>query len=113
MKNTVVFFSILMLFLIGFCARVALADDDPGKKIFLDSKCNTCHSVESQDIKKTMASSKAPDLSNVGADHNEEWLTKWMKKEVDLEGKKHSKTWSGSDDDLAKLVKWMATLKKS
>jgi cytochrome c551/c552 len=113
MKKSAILLSILVLFLVGFCARVALADDDPGKKIFLDNKCNACHSVDSQNIKKTMESSKAPDLSNVGAEKTEEWITKWLKKEVDIDGKKHPKTWSGTDDDLTTLVKWLGTLKKA
>jgi hypothetical protein len=113
MNKTILLLSVAILFLIGISAQLALADDAPGKKLFLDQKCNTCHSVESQGITKTMASSKASDLSDVGSKRTEEWLTKWMKKEQDVDGKKHSKTWSGTDADLTTLVQWMGTLKKS
>jgi hypothetical protein len=111
-NKTLLLLSVAILFLIGFSAQLALAEDAPGKKLFMEQKCNTCHSVESQQITKTMASSKASDLSDVGNKRTEEWMTKWMKKEVDIDGKKHTKGWTGKEEDLTTLVKWMATLKK-
>ena len=112
MNKTTLLLSIAILFLIGFSVQLAMAEDAPGKKLFLEQKCNTCHSIESQQITKTMASSKASDLSDVGNKRTEEWMTQWMKKEVDIDGKKHSKSWTGKEEDLTTLVKWMATLKK-
>jgi mono/diheme cytochrome c family protein len=95
------------------------AQEPAGKKVFLDSKCNMCHQVESQGIMKKGATSMVPpaeikggsDLSNVG-EKGGEWITKYLKKEVDLNEKKHSKTWSGKEEDLTALVKWLETLKK-
>jgi hypothetical protein len=80
-----------------------------------------CHQIESQGILKKSATSMTPpveikgppDLSYAGVgEKGEEWITKFLKKEVDLNGKKHAKTWSGKEEDLAALVKWLATLKK-
>jgi cytochrome c2 len=88
------------------------ADDAPGKKLFVDNKCNSCHSVDSQGIAKTMASSKAPDLSKVGADHDAAWFSKYLMKEETLNDKKHMKAWTGSKEDLETLTKWLETLKK-
>ena len=96
--------------------QVASSQEAAGKQLFLDKKCNMCHSVESQAIAKKGAASaekKVPDLSNIGGEHNAEWIGKFLKKEVDLEGKKHQKAWTGTDDEFKKLVDWLATLKKS
>jgi cytochrome c2 len=100
----------MVMVIIGF-AFPAQAEDPPGKKIFLTNKCNTCHSIESQGIEKTMKSAKGPDLSAVGAEHNAEWLTKYINKEETKNDKKHVKGWTGSKEDLQTLVKWLETLK--
>ena len=100
-----------ILIAIGFAIPVS-AEDPPGKKVFIDAKCNTCHSIETQGITKTMAASKAADLSTVGADHNAEWLTKYLMKEEAKNDKKHVKAWTGKKEDLETLVKWLETLKK-
>lgn len=116
MKRTVVLLGtaiVVFAFLVAF-APIAKGDDaaPSGAKLFVDKKCNTCHAIESQKIEKKMASSKAPDLSNVGATQNAEWITKWLNKEVDLEGKKHPATWSGKPEEQKALADWLATLKK-
>ncbi len=100
----------LVVFSFGLAFPVQ-AEDSPGKKIFMTSKCNTCHSIESQGVTKTLASSKAPDLSNVGSAHNAEWMAKYIKKEETKNDKKHVKGWTGTKEDLDTLVKWLETLK--
>jgi len=95
-----------------FFAMPVSADETAGKKIFLDNKCNTCHSIESQEIKKTLATSKAPDLSNVGAERKGDWIIEFLQKKVDLNGKKHMKAWTGKEEDLKTLAVWLETLKK-
>ena len=116
MKRTFVFLgtAILIFAFLASFAPIARGDDasmPAGQKLFMDKKCNTCHSIDSLKVEKKMASSKAPDLSNVGAKHDAEWITKWLNKEVDLEGKKHPATWSGTPEDQKTLVDWVATLK--
>ena len=93
--------------------KMTYADEPAGKKLFLDNKCNTCHSIESQDIKRTLASSKAPDLSTVGDTRDADWISQFLQKKVDLDGKKHSKGWTGKDEDLKTLSEWLASLKKA
>jgi mono/diheme cytochrome c family protein len=102
---------LLFAFLVSF-STLAAADDAAGQKLFLDKKCNTCHSVDSAKIEKKMASSKAPDLSDIGSTKDAAWITKWLNKEVELNGKKHMPTWSGTADEQKTLVDWVASLKK-
>ncbi len=103
--------AISLAFLVLFIS-IARAEDVPaGQKLFLDKKCNTCHSVDSVKITKKLATSKAPDLSNVGSERNAEWITKWLNKEVELNGKKHTPKWSGTPEEQKTLVEWVASLK--
>jgi cytochrome c2 len=97
-----------------FVTPVVFADEAKadGKKLFTDNKCNTCHSIQSQGIEKTMASSKAPDLSDVGSTRDAEWISQFLQKKVDDDGKKHPKGWTGSEADLKTLSDWLASLKK-
>jgi len=112
MKKVLAGIAILFVaFLVSF-SSVALADDAAAQKLFVDKKCNTCHSIESAKIEKKMASSKAPDLSDVGSTRNAEWITKWLNKEVELNGKKHMPTWSGTPEEQKTLADWLASLKK-
>lgn len=87
--------------------------DTEAKALFVDNKCNSCHSITKANVmrKGGTQSTKIPDLSSVGAKHDAEWLTKWLKKEVDLNGKKHTIPWKGTDDQLATLTTWLETLK--
>jgi len=89
---------------------------ESGKNIFLDNKCNKCHSIESQGIKHTSeppdgAKYPPPDLSDVGNRHNAEWMQKWLHKEVEQHDKKHMKKFTGPDDELKTLTTWLASLK--
>jgi len=85
-----------------------------GKSIFVAANCNTCHSIQSQGIRKagTGGETTSPDLSGVGLRHNADWISKWLQKQVALNGKKHLKKWKGSDGDLATLSGWLAGLKR-
>ncbi len=105
---------IIFVFVFSFGSLSIAADTatPAGQKLFMDKKCNTCHSIDSLKITKKMASSKAPDLSNVGAEKNAEWIAKWLKKEVDLNGKKHSAAFTGTPEETKTLSEWVATLKK-
>jgi len=81
------------------------------KQIFLDKKCMACHSVDALTIAKTNANSKAPDLSNIGSTADAAFFTKYLKKEVEHEGKKHGMAFKGTDDELAAVATWLASLK--
>ena len=86
-----------------------------GKTIFEQYKCAKCHTVESQGIKLNGSAPDGktpPDLSGAGLKHDASWLAKWLQKEEELNGKKHVKRFSGSDDELKVLAGWLAGLKK-
>ena len=114
---------IVILFLNnGNAADPQTAGAEPaGKKLFLDNKCNVCHPIEAAGVTKkgptaTAAASETkkgpPDLSTVGSTRAAEWITKYLKKEEAIEGKKHAKVYTGKDEDLKVLADWLASLKK-
>lgn len=101
--------------MIGAASINNLAVSSDGKTIFIENKCQNCHSVDALGIKRT-AEPKAgemipADLSGEGLKHNDVWFTKWLNKEVELEGKKHLKKFKGSSGDLDILSDWLGTLK--
>ncbi len=88
-----------------------------GAVIFEGQKCAKCHSVSSQGIERLGAAPSGggklpPDLSGVGLRHTSEWMQGWLKKEEEMNGKKHMKLFTGPDQDLKTLTSWLASLKK-
>jgi cytochrome c2 len=115
MKNFITL-TLLGVVTTGFFASGAwsLPDDPPGKIIFKDNKCGSCHSIKSQGIVKGGEDTKdkaAPDLSNAGTKHNAAWMSKYLLKKETLNDEKHLKKFKGSDEDLEVLTNWLATLK--
>lgn len=89
------------------------AEDGPdGEAIFLDQRCNLCHSVSSVGIEAKTSSEKmrGPDL--VDLDRDAEWLEGWLKKETEIDGEKHKKAFTGSDEELAALIDWLLAQQK-
>jgi mono/diheme cytochrome c family protein len=118
--KSMLLFAILGLTVGVLAARTATAAPRPaepaaggadGKAVFLAQKCSLCHSVQSAGIDRTVKSSKAPDLSNVGGEKDAAWIGKFLKKEVELNGKPHQKTFKGSDAEFNALVAWLSQLK--
>ncbi|MDP4198625.1 MAG: cytochrome c [Bacteroidota bacterium] len=87
-----------------------------GKAIFEQYKCSKCHTISSQGIEREgtppAGGKLPPDLSGVGLRHDAAWMTKWLLKEEEQNGKKHMKKFTGPDDELKTLTTWLATLKK-
>jgi len=87
----------------------------PGKAVFVDMKCSLCHSVDSLAIERKSKSekTKGPDLSAIGSEHDAAWLAKWLRHEIAAEdGKKHSKEWKGTPEQLQQVTEFLAALKK-
>jgi len=108
-------FATFML-MIGLAARPLNGTTD-GKSIFLTSKCNTCHAIQSLGIARTTVPTSStqkvpPDLSTVGSRHNADWISRWLQKKEELNGAKHLKMFKGTDEELASLSTWLSSLKK-
>ena len=130
MKKTTLYI-ITLIFSFGFVysSTVNAQTKSPnGLKIFKDNKCTKCHTISSlcigAKVKKVVKKEddgwgfdddeddvKAPDLSDVGLKFKAEWMSKWLRKKVKLEGKKHKRPFKGSKDELQELVTWLATLR--
>ncbi len=116
---------ILIVFILLFVSHVCIksliaAETEPaGKKLFIDSKCNICHSIQAQGIAKKGAAVKPgdkkapPDLSTVGDQRSADWIAKFVTKKETLNEKKHPKGWTGKEEDLKTLSEWLASLKKT
>ena len=103
---------VLALTVVAAFSTAAFAAD--GKAIFLAQTCNQCHSIDSQGVAKTSDKIKAPDLSNAAKlAESADWLKKFLKKEVDHNGKKHLREFKGTDEELDTVAKWLASLKTS
>ncbi len=111
MKNILIYLGLVITIvaLYGFAFTIADDKSDDGKKVFVDNKCNMCHTVTSAGIESKK--SDAVDLSTVGKDRTVEFLTKYLKKEAKLNDKDHKSSFKGTDEDLTKLVEWLSTLK--
>ena len=111
MKNIIIYLTLVVTIvaLYGFAFTLALNPENDGKKIFIDNKCNMCHTVNSVGIESKK--SDAVDLSSVGKDQSTEVLMKFLKKEGKINEKDHKTTFKGSDEDLKVLVDWLLTLK--
>ena len=111
MKNILIYLGLVITIvaLYGFAFTIADDKSDDGKKVFVDNKCNMCHTVTSAGIESKK--SDAVDLSTVGKDRTVEFLTKYLKKEAKLNDKDHKSSFKGTEEELTKLVEWLSTLK--
>lgn len=107
-----------------FWAGAQTADKEkapPGQEVFLQYKCNSCHSVEAQKIavKKSEDEedeadedeTEPPDLSGVGLEHDAAWMTGYLSKKEKLNDKLHRKKFRGKAPELKDLTAWLSTLK--
>ena len=111
MKNILIYLGLVITIvaLYGFAFTIADQSSDDGKTIFVNNKCNMCHTVTAAGIESKK--SDAVDLSTVGKDQTEEFLLKFLKKEAKLNDKDHKSSFKGNDEDFNKLVEWLVTLK--
>ena len=106
---------VLPLIVIALTAAPSRGDDAAGgKDLFVNSKCNTCHSIASQGIeaKTTSEKMKGPDLSDVGDKHDAKWIDGWLQHVEKKDGKVHKGQFKGTDAERQQLVSWLVSLKK-
>jgi CxxC motif-containing protein (DUF1111 family) len=112
MKNL----SIYLLFIFAIVAAYGFAyantpDELSGKKVFLDKKCDMCHTVVSENI--TSKKKDATDLSETGKELNTDFLSKYLNKKEKLNDKEHKTAFKGTDEELKVLSEWLESLKGS
>ncbi len=71
-----------------------------------------CHNVPAAGIERTVKSEKmaGPDLVNVKADAAT--LGKVLRRQQDVNGKKHPKEVKGSDEEINSVITWILAQKK-
>ena len=93
-----------------------------GKAIFVENKCNTCHTVQVAGVEKKKAATaesaeekksdrKPPDLSATGLERKPEWIAAYLMKTEAIKGEKHSRKFRGTAADLKVVSAWLSTLK--
>jgi hypothetical protein len=112
MKNLLIYlvfiFSVVLLF--GFAYSFG-ADEPDGKKLFVDKKCNTCHSVEAAGIEGKKKDSN--DLSKVGDTRKADFLEKYLTKKEKINDKEHKTAFKGTEEELKALTEWLGSLKSA
>jgi hypothetical protein len=89
----------------------------PGKKIFIEHKCNQCHTVNTEGIARAEDEDEdetddaPPDLSGVGDQLDAEKMDGWLRKKVAIDGDKHPKRFAGSDAERKVLIDWLRQTK--
>jgi mono/diheme cytochrome c family protein len=83
-----------------------------GKAVFLDKKCNKCHTVSSASIEKT-SKLKGPDLTTEPIKGDAKTLKGYLKKVDAIDGKKHGTAFTGTDEELDAVITWVLQQNKA
>jgi len=111
MKNTFFFvlFISTIVALFAFAYSFSQDQDLDGKQIFIDNKCNNCHTVTSMDI--TSKKDDATDLSNASTVGDAALMKSYLLKEAKINDQDHKLKFKGTEAELDALVNWLLTLK--
>lgn len=99
---------VLVALVVG--APLAWAQADPaliakGEKVYTEKKCAVCHMIKSKGGKA------GPDLSEVGAKRDAQWLKTFLKDPKAGNPKAKMMGFKGTEDELEALVAYLASLK--
>lgn len=101
----------LFLLALTYPAGTAYGQVD-GQEVFMAQKCNLCHTVSSADIQAKMSGKMAgPDLTGVTDRHEPELIMDYVRGDAELNGAKHKKKFTGSDEELGALIEWLSSQK--
>ena len=93
--------------------------------IFLDYGCAECHTISSLGIVRPESDEEIdegidgdqeiapPDLSTVGTKYDAEWISTYLRKKADIEGRKHKKRFKGKKEERLILSNWLSELKNA
>jgi len=86
-----------------------------GSELFVQHKCDTCHSVAAAGIeaKVKVDKMKGPDLGGYKDTKGPGVLLQYQRQEIELDGKKHKKKYEGTSEDFDAILAWLAGLKKA
>ncbi len=112
MKNIISYFLFIFVIvgLYGFAFVIGQDSEPVGKKVFLESKCTVCHSVDSENI--SSGKKNAVDLSKVGDNLSSEFLQNYLIKNETINGKKHKISFKGSKEELQSISNWLVKTQK-
>lgn len=100
------------LFLLALTFPGSAYGQEGGQEQFMAEKCNMCHGVESAGIEAKMSGKMAgPDLTGTVERHGAELLTEYLRGDAEIDGAKHKKKFTGSDEELGALVEWLSQQK--
>jgi len=105
----------ILLILAGLALLPTLAygeeppDASPGQEAFAAARCNLCHAVASVGIEAKSSKTEGPDLGGLVVEELEA-LAAYLRKETEIEGEEHKKTFKGTDEELQVIVDWLAGL---
>jgi mono/diheme cytochrome c family protein len=108
MKRTLALAALTTCFAVVGAPAGATAETLDGKQVFLAQKCNLCHGVSTAGIQPTTKSEKmkGPDLVNL-SQRDAELLMDYLRREAEIDGKKHGKPFTGSDEELGARIAWL------
>jgi hypothetical protein len=111
MKDTFLFVLFISAIVALFAFAFSFSQDQElnGKQIFIDGKCNNCHTVNSIEI--TSKKDDAVDLSNAGSVDDAQLIKSYLLKETKINDNDHKMKFKGSDAELDTLAEWLASLK--
>lgn len=111
MKDTFLYVLFISAIVALFAFAFSFSQDDnlDGNQIFIESKCNNCHTVTSNEI--TSKKDDATDLSNSGSVGDAEVIKTYLLKESQINDKNHKVKFKGSEAELNALSDWLASLK--
>jgi cytochrome c2 len=101
-------FSIVALF--GLTFSIAQETENPGKKVFVEKKCGSCHSVQVESLESKKKD--AVDLSKVGDTRTAEFLKLYLTKKEKINDAEHKMAFKGTEEELTNLVTWLESLKE-
>jgi len=91
-------------------AAEELAD---GRELFIAQKCNMCHSVPEVEVVALVKSKKMRGPDMPAESREPDWIVRYLKREVQLNGKDHKKEFKGTEEELRAIAAWLVELKGS
>ncbi|MDO8585295.1 MAG: c-type cytochrome [bacterium] len=121
LRQSLALFAVGVAAFVGILAALNAADEKTnGKDVFLKYKCDNCHSVSSAGIEGKNKKMVAPDLLDVTARHEAEWIPRFIRKEEgaghvrcdkvpkERDGKPHMLKFAGTKEEEDALLAWFA-----